>query len=128
MTRTFDAHDCAHSWQRRRKHGHIVGCTPGVFLDTGPLSSDDTGRWAHRLLLYAPHSGRLRWSHGAPGDPLPALWRAAERVLWRPLSEPDAHSRLRQPRCPAGGPTTEQSGWATPTGEAAAFAALAAVE
>jgi class 3 adenylate cyclase len=62
---------------RRRQHGHSIGCTPGVSLDPRPLSSDDTGRRAH-CLLYPPHSGRLRWAHGTPGDPLPAFWGTAD--------------------------------------------------
>src|SRR5215467_5021920 len=93
----------AHGSIRRREHGHLVGYIPGVSLDPGPLSSDDTGGGADHL-LHPPHSSRLRWTHGAPGAPLPALWGAAERVLWRPLSEPDSYPRLGQPRRPARSP------------------------
>src|SRR5262245_36527581 len=93
----------AHGSTRRREYGHIVGYTPGVSLDTGSLSSDDPGGGADHL-LHSPHSSRLRWAHGASGDPLPAFWGTAERVVWRPLSEPDSRPRLRQPRRHTGSP------------------------
>ena len=65
--------------------------------------------------------------HGALSDPLPALW-GQPTEFYGGRSWPDSLPWPRQPLRLAGGPTTAQSGWATPIGEAAAFAALARFE
>jgi predicted peptidase len=112
---------------RREQHGHRVGCTPGVSLDSGlsHLTTQADGDTVYYTLhIPAGYDGHtalpviLCLHFGGQ----PTEWYGGRFLNLIPLPGLGSLAALLV------APTTAQSGWATPAGEAAAFAALAAVE